>query len=260
MRIPRPKRSILPCSEMIRAIHISNDRKRDAEVAFDAEPVVSTLRRILPSGEEPATVRLVKFTGEMNRCLRENYDTQELSAVLAAEDPDVDMEVTGRKLRRTRRLFVDREYAIVYHVNLFQIVRNPDGTQRERRELTKLSGNVNGRIPLRWTGRMYPRQEAVRRFVFTRNYQLRHVNGATFDLLYNMARELAEADAMVLIGAGGKGTEPILLSRGGQPYRGLLEGRIEGDKYCLILHLTDIELKAPADELPPQADLAKTEP
>lgn len=228
---------------MIRAIHISNDRRRDARVAFDARPVVSTLRRVLPSGEEPVGVRVVKFTGAMNRCLREDYDTQELARALSDEDPDVDMEVTGRILHRTRRLFVDGEYGIVYHVNLFQVIRNPDGTERARRELAKVPGNVNGRIPLRWTGRMFPRSEALRRFVFTRNYQLRHVDGATFDLLYDMARELAGKDAMVLVGAGAKGSDPILLSRGGQPYRGLLEGRIEGGKYCLILHLTDIELK-----------------
>lgn len=228
---------------MIRAIHISNDRRRDAQVAIDVSPVRSTLRRVLPSGEEPVGVRLVKTTGEMNRCLRESCDSGELIRILSEEDPEVDMEITGRKLRRTRRLFVDREYEIVYHVNLVQVVRNPDGSERERRELTKLSGNVNRPIPLRWTGRMYTRQEIVRKFVFTRNYQLRHVNGATFDLLYDMARQLDRADAMVMIGAGPKGTDPILLSRGGQPYRGFLEGRIEGERYCLILHLTDIELK-----------------
>ena len=48
---------------------------------------------------------------------------------------------------------------------------------------------------------------------------------------------------MVMLGAGKRGTDPILLSRGGQPYRGLLEGRIDGERYCLILHLTDIEMK-----------------
>lgn len=228
---------------MIRAIHISNDRKRDAQVAFDARAEASTLRRVLPSGEEPLGVRLVKTTGERERALREQYTSAELLRALEEEDPDVDMEVTGRKLRRTRRLFVDSQYAIAYHVNLVQVVRNPDGSERERRDLTKVPGNVNQPIPLRWTGRMYPREEALRRFVFSRNYQLRHVNGATFDLLYDMARQLARADAMVMIGAGRKGTDPILLSRGGQPYRGLLEGRIEGERYCLILHLTDIELK-----------------
>lgn len=229
---------------MIRAIHIANDRKRDAQVAFDAQAVPSTLRRVLPSGEEPLGVRVIKTTARMQQHLARQYATpEELLAACADGDPDVDLEVTGRKLRRTRRLFVDSDYRIAYHVNLFQVVRSPDGAERERRELTKVPGNVNARIPLRWTGRMFPREEALRRFVFTRNYQLRHVNGATFDFLYNMAQELQQADAMVLIGAGPKGSDPLLLSRGGQPYRGLLEGRTDGDKYCLILHLTDIEMK-----------------
>ena len=231
---------------MIRAIHISDDRRRDAQVAFDAQPVPSALRRVLPSGEEPVAVRLVKATAAMNRRLAEYGDLQELAREIKQGDPDVDMEVTGRKLRRMRRIFVDKDYEIVYHVNLFRVVKNPDGTERERRELTKVPGNVNGRMPLRWTGRLFGRDEALRRFVFTRSYQLQHVNGATFDFLYNMAKELAGADAMVMLGAGKRGADPILLSRGGQPYRGLLEGRIDGERYCL--HLTDIEMKGLSED------------
>lgn len=231
---------------MIRAIHIANDRNRDAQVAFDARPVASTLRRVLPSGETPVSVRLLKTTAALDRALFGRYDPAELAEAIVRGDPDVDPELTGRKLYRTRRIFVDREFRIVYHVNLCQIVRNPDGSERERRELTKSAGNVNGRLPLRWTGRMFRRQEVLRRFVFSRNYQLHHVNGATFDMLYDMAARLDRADSMVMIGAGRKGAEPILLSRGGQPYRGFLEGRVEAGKYCLILHLTDIELKGPS--------------
>lgn len=244
-------RWILPCStDMIRAIHISNDRRRDAQVAFDVERVGSSLRRVLPSGEEPVAVRLVKATVAMNCACSEAFEVQEPAQVLIDGDPDVDIEVTGRKLRRTHRVFVDKTYRIAYHVNLFRVVYNPDGTERERKELNKTSGNVNQSIPLRWTGRLFAKGDMLRSFVFTRSYQLRHVNGATFDFLYDMARQLADADAMVLVGAGKRGTDPILLSRGGQPYRGFLEGRIEGEKYCLILHLSDIELKGLNDETP----------
>lgn len=239
---------------MIRAIHLSNDRKRDAQVAFDAQAVSSALRRVLPSGEAPSTIRLVKATADTDRFLAETEDKIALAQSVAEKDPDVNLEITGRILRRTRRIFVDKDYRIVYHVNLFQIVYNPDGTCRERRELAKVPGNINQPTPLRWTGKLYPRQEALRRFAFTRNYQLRHVNGATFDFLYDMARELAEKDAMVLIGAGKKGSDPVLLSRGGQPYRAFLEGRVEGEKYCLLLHLSDIELRnLPDTEATPSA-------
>ena len=47
------------------------------------------------------------------------------------------------------------------------------------------------------------------------------------------------------VGAGEKGNQPLVMSDGGKPYRAFLEGRVRGDSYCLILHLTDQELKAP---------------
>ena len=100
-------------------------------------------------------------------------------------------------------------------------------------------------MPLRWTGKRIDKSEAVRRFVFFRKYQIRHINGVTFDFLYNMAKDLQESKTMVLIGGGKKGADPIFLTRGGSPYRGFLEGRTLKDKYILILHLSDIELKSP---------------
>ena len=47
----------------------------------------------------------------------------------------------------------------------------------------------------------------------------------------------------MFVGAGEKGNEPLILNRGGIPYRGFLEGRVKGKSYCLILHLTNLELK-----------------
>ena len=58
-----------------------------------------------------------------------------------------------------------------------------------------------------------------------------------------MAKQLADKDAMMMMGAGASGKEPLVMNDVGKPYRAFLEGRIKGDKYCLILHLTDQELK-----------------
>jgi hypothetical protein len=58
-----------------------------------------------------------------------------------------------------------------------------------------------------------------------------------------MAKELADKNALMILGAGASGKEPLIMNDGGKPYRSFLEGRIKGDKYCLILHLTDQELK-----------------
>ena len=47
----------------------------------------------------------------------------------------------------------------------------------------------------------------------------------------------------MMLGGGASGKEPLVLNDGGNPYRAFLEGRIKGEKYCLILHLSDQELK-----------------
>jgi hypothetical protein len=63
-----------------------------------------------------------------------------------------------------------------------------------------------------------------------------------------MAKELEEKDSLMLLGAGPKSNQPLILRRGGSPYRGFLEGRTQGDKYCLVLHFSNLELKAPPKE------------
>jgi hypothetical protein len=47
----------------------------------------------------------------------------------------------------------------------------------------------------------------------------------------------------MLITAGAKGNEPLVMSKGSTPYRAFLEGRVQGDSYALILRLTNLELK-----------------
>ena len=76
------------------------------------------------------------------------------------------------------------------------------------------------------------------------SYQVQHVNGLTYDFLFDMAKKLADADAMMLVGGGQKGIEPLVMANGGTPYRAILEGRVDGDKYALILRLTNMELKS----------------
>jgi hypothetical protein len=49
----------------------------------------------------------------------------------------------------------------------------------------------------------------------------------------------------MLVGAGPKSNLPLVFQRGGTPYRGFLEGRTQGERYMLALHLSNMELKAP---------------
>ncbi len=230
----------------MKAIHIANAKKLDAQVAVDVHYEKKRVHTVLPDGSEKINVKILKYTAEQRPEIllgKFGEDLQLMAEEITDSDPEVDMETAGKLIRYTRKLYVDEAYQIVYRVNLLQVVRNPDGTEKERRDLNRVPGNINSDIPIQWTGKSFKKKEAVRRFVFGRKYQLRHVNGVTYDFLYNMARELDRTRELMMVGSGAHGQKPIVLTRGGQSYRGFLEGRVKEDKYCLILHLADIELK-----------------
>lgn len=230
----------------MKAIHLANGARRDAQVAVERRVQKSGLQTVLPGGEQKTLRRMIKNTvrTEWGALLEQcGGNAEKLEKALLEEDPEADLEVSGRFLERSRRLYVTCDNAIAYRLNLYRIVRDAGGHEIQRCDVNKVPANIDGEKPLVWTGRKFPKAEAVRQFVFSRSYQLHHVNGVTFDFLMNMARELAESNTLMLIGAGARGTLPVILTRGGQPYRGFLEGRVEKDCYLLILHLSDIELK-----------------
>ncbi|PYS86990.1 MAG: hypothetical protein DMF62_13805, partial [Acidobacteria bacterium] len=100
-------------------------------------------------------------------------------------------------------------------------------------------------VPVRWTGKFIKKEEAIGRFVFTMTKQLVHINGLTFDFLFKMAADLQKKDSLLLLRAGESGDEPIVMNRGGKQYNAFLEGRVKGQSYCLLLHLSNMELKRP---------------
>ena len=84
--------------------------------------------------------------------------------------------------------------------------------------------------------------------VFNKKYQLFHINGLTYDFLFDMAQKLSNEDSLMMLTAGEDSKQPLVLNNGGKPYRAFLEGRVQDSKYCLILHLTDMELKSVIQE------------
>ena len=79
--------------------------------------------------------------------------------------------------------------------------------------------------------------------VFVKKYQLHHVNGLTFEFLYDIAKQLEDEQSLMIVGAGKNGKDPLVFQDGGKKYRGFLEGRTQGKKYLLVLHLSNLELK-----------------
>ncbi|WP_010257541.1 hypothetical protein [Treponema primitia] len=234
----------------MRGINISNEKKRDARIGFEAFPKKPSVKLVLPDGRDRRNIKFLKTTASAESLIKKYGDANTLGEALIAGDPEVDMELAGRILTKTYKLYQTGDGEIAYKVDFVQVLYNPDGTEKERRDMSKALANVSVDIPLQWTGREISKEEAVRKFVFAKNYQLRHTSGLSFDFLYDMAKTLQEHKSLMMIGAGKKGSDPIILSAGGEPYRGFLEGRIvdagkAGPQYCLILHLTNMELKTP---------------
>ena len=229
-------------------INISNSAKRDAVVTTDSVQSPKRVRWVDRKGRQASSARVVKATmGRGVAALKEEYgELGEVAQALVSGDPEIDLETTGRFLRDTSRVYVDQNREIVHHVEFWEIVRNPDGTERERRPRKMADPNIAGEIPLRWSGIYIDKAEACRKFVFSGKVQLHHINGLTYDFLYAMAKELEEKNSLMLIGAGPKSNQPLILRRGSTPYRGFLEGRTDVDRYCLILHFSNMELKASA--------------
>ena len=232
-------------------INICNSAMRDAVVNMETVASPLRVRWIDKSGRQAKNVRVLKSTIDHDiASLKEEFDgIENVGQALIDGDPEVDFEAVGSFLTATSRVFLNPDRQMVHRIQQFEVVRNPDGTERERRPRDVVPPNVSGDLPLKWSGVFVKRSEAIRKFVFGTKMQLTHINGLTYDFLYGIARELEEKDSMMLLGAGPKSNEPLILRRGSVPYRGFLEGRTEGDKYILLLHLSNLELKsAPKSE------------
>ena len=230
----------------MRKIHLANEKKRDAEVGFEMGSIKAVVHYVAASGEDYDGVQLLKSTvGTRLADLQQKQpDMIALGQSLIDGDPEVDTELVGRRLEDLRKVYVTSDGKVAYAVGLKEHVHAPDGTEKEVRPIVETPSNIAlESLPVRWTGKMFPRSAAIRKFVFARSYQIHHVNGLTYDFLYDMARKLSETKSMMLVGAGEKGVGPIVLNNNSTPYRGFLEGRVDGEKYMLILHLTNLELK-----------------
>jgi hypothetical protein len=228
-------------------INISNQKNRDAVVATEGLVPKREFRYVDEKGDPVHTQKVLKsdVTHDLPELLKKRKKLDKLANDLIKGDPEVALETVGMFLVDTSRVYVSKK-GIVHLVEEYEVLTNPDGTERERRPRLKLPQNLNADVPVRWTGKFIKKHEAVCRFVFTNKRQLVHVNGLTFDFLFEMAKDLDKRDSLLLLRGGEKGDEPIVLNRGGKQYNAFLEGRVKGNAYCLIMHLSNAELKRPA--------------
>ncbi len=226
-------------------INLSNSKGRDAVVGAQSVVKALKVRWLDEQGRQiqSSRVRKADLAHDLAALEAQAGGRDRIAQALIDGDPEVDIESFGSFLKETSRVFIDPDGKIVHKVKQFEVIKNPDGTERERRPRKVSQPNAATETPLKWSGKLMKKKEVYNKFVFASKRQIVHINGLTYDFLYGMAKDLEASDSLLLLGAGKKRNEPLVLQRGGQQFRGFLEGRTQGDRYCLILHLSNMELK-----------------
>ncbi len=229
----------------MRSLHIANDARRNATIEVDSvrpepgprpgkdgRPV--DFRRYVSAGE-----------GTLDGDLQAKFGGPYAQEIIDG-DPEIDVEAVGRFIDRTFSVLLDSGGTPLYcSPQIVEVTYAPDGSETGRRAPQDTAPTVDDVVPLRWTGKLMPRAQMARRFAVRRTLRLRHVDGVTYDFLHAMAARLDAEKAVVLMGGGESGKDPVVLNVNGSPYRGFLDGRVDGSRYRLLLHLSNMELKPP---------------
>lgn len=198
------------------------------------------------TGEKTIFQRYLKF--DVNKRPGLLLQDNEIFQKTKDSEVDIDIELTGRYIKRTKKITVNSDFVPVYNYMMYDILKLPDGSKKERIH-QHTQGNIKEEIPVRIGQELYDPKEIMMSYIFRRNLYINHNNGLTFKFLYDLAKKLAELGKFAQVDTfdpKSKKRTPLVLYDGGRKFpRVFLEGRVKGKSYCLILHLSDQELKIP---------------
>jgi hypothetical protein len=229
----------------MRLIHLADPDHRDSFVQFVGVAAPPPPSRVAHG--QPVTFRryLAAADSGTHEALQRAHGDDYAQALIDG-DPELDLEAIGRPIASTQAVYLSPDGEVLRVApKIIEVLFGPDGAERERRDPVDTPSNIQDPTPVRWTKVRIKRKDAIRRFAFGRTLQLVHVDGLTYDYLHGLAKKLDEADELVLLGAGPTGRDPLVLNVNGVPWRGFLEGRVDGRRYQLLLRLSNLELKLP---------------
>ena len=230
-----------------RRIWLADHRCRNAVVALVSRQRNGELRYADAHGSPVRFCRVVKSTEATawERLRVQHGDPELIAQALLTGDPEVDVETVGREVGRCDRVFIDGQGTPLYSARPVEVLYDDDGRETTRRDPVEVPTNLVPDTPPVWSGKLLPRDEAVRHYAFTRAWQVRHTNALEYDFLRGFAAYLEQQNSLALVGSGPRGTGPLITERNATPMKGFLEGRTRGDRYLLVLHLAAFELRPP---------------
>ena len=230
---------------MSRQINLADNKGRNAEVIFKSFTKKPLIKTVTTKGEATQTVRVLKSVAQNSyeNLLKANESDEAVAQLLITADPEFDNSMTGLFVEQTSKVYINKDLKPVFRIQKTEAVYLPDGTLKEERTPKESIANILAEHPIKPAGKLLSKKEVYNKFVFLKKYQLTHINGLTFDFLYEMAKDLQEKDSMIMLAGGEKGNEPLVFQDGGKTYRAFLEGRVKDKSYILLIHLSNLELK-----------------
>lgn len=230
---------------MSRQINLADNKGRNAEVIFKSFTKKPLIKTVTTKGEATQTVRVLKSVAQNSyeNLLKANESDEAVAQLLITADPEFDNSMTGLFVEQTSKVYINTDLKPVFRIQKTEAVYLPDGTLKEERTPKESIANILAEHPIKPAGKLLSKKEVYNKFVFLKKYQLTHINGLTFDFLYEMAKDLQEKDSMIMLAGGAKGNEPLVFQDGGKTYRAFLEGRVKDKSYILLIHLSNLELK-----------------
>ena len=238
-------------------LHIMNSNQRNASVAISSVRYQNDIQLGVVDDQVTFQRYLQATEAGLDNRLSEDLSGDYAQHLLDA-DPEIDVEAIGQFIGATDTVFLSSIGEILHAApQVVEILYDTTANECDRRDPVDVPANVRDESPALWTGRKMPKTEMVRRFALKRTIQLQHLDGLTYDFLYEMASELDKEQVVVLIGGGPKGKDPLVFQTNGTPYRSFLEGRVDGEKYKLLLHLSNMELKRDSGGFVPKFQAVK---
>ena len=233
-----------------RKVWLADHRGRNAVVALVSRQRNGETQYADAQGSPVRFCRVVKGTAATGweRLRAQHGDPELIARALLTGDPEVDLETVGREVGPCDRVFIDGQGKPLYSARPVEVVYDGDGIETAHRDTVTVPANLVPDAPPFWSGKLLSWDEAVRRYAFTRAWQVRHTNALEYDFLFGLAAYLEQQNSLALVGSGSRGTGPLITERNATPMKGFLEGKTRGDRYLLVLHLAAFELR-PVEEM-----------
>ena len=140
---------------MSRKIYVSNEANLDASVIMESLPPVPAPPMGIPG--EPVSFR--RYLASTDKCLHEPLATahgDDYAEALINGDPEVDMELVGKKLQNLTSVYVSSSGDLMYAApKIEELILNPDGSERERKKPEDVDANVHDEYPIKWIGKKF---------------------------------------------------------------------------------------------------------